>query len=201
MAAANVNENPANTTDAVNTAAPCKSAVETASHPSGIGVNDIRYLSRDNARFTLTDGGFISLDFDGVHYDRVLVFRTFPFSDAEQYLSVRDSVGRNDEIGIIKHIDDIDDDAKQMILNDLKLRYFVPKIKTIRSVKLEHGFANFNVSTDYGTIKFIVRGSSDSVTRLSDKRIVFTDIDSNRYEVEDLTKLTPTEIKRINVFL
>lgn len=149
----------------------------------------------------MTDGGFIALDFDGVHYDRILVFRCFPFSDSEQFLSVRESTGRNAEIGIIKHINDIGSEQKEMILHDLKLRYFVPKIKNIRSVRIEHGFATFVVTTDYGAMRFIVRSSSDAVTRLNDKRIIFTDIDGNRYEIADIDRLSAIEIKRIDVFL
>lgn len=164
-------------------------------------INDLRYLNKDNARFSETEGGFIALDFNGVHYDRVLVFRSFPFSDPEQFLSVRESTGRNAEIGIIRHINDIDSEQREMILHDLKLRYFVPKIKNIRNVRMEHGFAAFAVTTDYGAMRFIVRSSGDAVTRLSDKRIIFTDIDGNRYEIEDINCLSPIEIKRIDVFL
>ena len=40
-------------------------------------------------RFEETEGGFVSLDYDGVHYDRVKVVRLFPFSDAERYISIR----------------------------------------------------------------------------------------------------------------
>lgn len=164
-------------------------------------INEIRYINKDNAVFSATEGGYISLDFDGKHYDRVLVFRSFPFSDAELFLSVRETVGRNAEIGIIKNINDLDDNARKLILHDLKLRYFVPKIKNIRSVRIDHGFATFIVVTDYGNMKFIVRSSGDAATRLSDKRIIFTDIDGNRYEIEDLDKLSAIETKRIDVFL
>ncbi len=158
-------------------------------------------MNKDNAVFSATEGGYIALDFDGKHYDRVLVFRSFPFSDAELFLSVRESTGRNAEIGIIKNINDMDEKAKEIILHDLKLRYFVPKIKNIRSVRIDHGYATFIVVTDYGNMKFIVRSSGDAVTRLSDKRIVFTDIDGNRYEIEDLDKLSAIEPRRIDVFL
>lgn len=164
-------------------------------------VSDTRYINRDNAVFSATDGGFISLDFDGRHYDRVLIFRSFPFSDAGKFLSVRETVGRNDEIGIIRDINDVDEPTRKLIESELKLRYFVPKIRNIRGVRTEHGFSTFYVITDYGQMKFIIRSSGDSVTRLSDTRIIFTDIDGNRYEVENIEKLSALELKRIDVFL
>ena len=164
-------------------------------------VTEICYLDDKNAHFSLNEGGFISLDFNGTKYDRVLIFRAFPFSEANQFLSVRESVGRNDEIGIIKDLDDIAENEREIILRDLKLRYFLPKIKNIRSVKSEHGHSTFWVVTDYGTMRFIVRSSGDAVTRLSDSRLIFTDVDGNRFEIEDINKLSNVEIKRINLFL
>ena len=38
-----------------------------------------------SAVFTRTDGGFVSLDLDGKHYDRVRIIRLFPFSDANRF--------------------------------------------------------------------------------------------------------------------
>ena len=164
-------------------------------------VADIYYLNNKNARFSLNEGGFISLDFNGKKYDRVLIFRAFPFSEANQFLSVRESVGRNAEIGIIKNLDDIAENEQEIILRDLKLRYFLPKIKNIHSVKSEHGHSTFSVVTDYGSMRFIVRSSGDAVTRLSDSRLIFTDVDGNRFEIEDINKLSNVEIKKINLFL
>ena len=40
----------------------------------------VRYITPDNARFARTEGGFASLDFEGEHYDRVMLFLVrFPF--------------------------------------------------------------------------------------------------------------------------
>ena len=44
-------------------------------------------------KFSQTDGGFISLDYEGKHYDRVKVVRLFPFTDANKYLSIREYGG------------------------------------------------------------------------------------------------------------
>lgn len=164
-------------------------------------VAEICYLNDKNAHFSLNEGGFISLDFNGTKYDRVLIFRAFPFSEANKFLSVRESIGRNAEIGIIKDLDDIAQNEREIILRDLKLRYFLPKIKNIRGVKSEHGHSTFLVTTDYGSMRFIVRSSGDAVTMLSDSRLIFTDIDGNRFEIEDINKLSAVEIKRINLFL
>lgn len=41
----------------------------------------IKPITRDNAVFRRTEGGFVSLEYDGKQYARVAVHRCFPFSD------------------------------------------------------------------------------------------------------------------------
>lgn len=40
----------------------------------------LNYLDRSNSTFHRTEGGFVSLDTQEKHYNRVQVFRTFPFT-------------------------------------------------------------------------------------------------------------------------
>ena len=55
--------------------------------------------------------------------------------------------------------------------------------------------------TDHGRCKFTFRGGSDAVTRLSETRLIFTDIDSNRFEVPDLLKLSKRDQKKLDLYL
>ena len=41
----------------------------------------VRYLTKDNAVFERTQGGFVSLTFEGKTWDRVQVIRLFPFTE------------------------------------------------------------------------------------------------------------------------
>ena len=49
----------------------------------------LRYLTKENAVFARTGGGFISLEFDGKKWERVQVIRLFPFTEPDQFISIR----------------------------------------------------------------------------------------------------------------
>ncbi|MEI3301103.1 MAG: hypothetical protein V8R67_10765 [Eubacterium sp.] len=49
----------------------------------------VRYLTKDNAVFERTKGGFVSLTFEGKTWDRVQVIRLFPFTEPNGFISIR----------------------------------------------------------------------------------------------------------------
>ncbi|MDD4327481.1 MAG: DUF1854 domain-containing protein, partial [Eubacteriales bacterium] len=70
----------------------------------------------------------------------------------------------------------------------------------ISSVKEEFGFAYWEVVTDRGDMKFTT-SIWNPVIRIGGNRLLVNDLDSNRYEIDDLTKLSRREIKLIDLFL
>ena len=62
---------------------------------------EIRYINKNNAKFARTPGGFVSLEYQGKFYERVGVYRTFPFTDPNHYISIREIDEKAREIGII----------------------------------------------------------------------------------------------------
>lgn len=162
---------------------------------------EIKYINKDNAEFTRTKDGFVALDFDGKHYDRVAVYRSFPFTDPDKYISIREPDAHAEEIGIIQNIDDIGTDAASLLISQINLRYFTPKIIKIKNISDKYGYAYFDVDTDRGECKFTIRVGGGAVARLSDIRLIFSDIDGNRFEIEDVTKLAPKEQKKIDVYI
>ena len=162
---------------------------------------DVKYIHKDNAVFTKTPGGFVALAFDGEEYERVKLFRMFPFTEENKYISVRMHDEKAQEIGVIEDLACLTQEAQDMIREQLEIRYFVPIIQKINNIKNEYRFAYFDVDTDKGACKFAVAMSSSSVVRLSATRFLFLDIDGNRFEIPDLTKLTAEELKKIDIFI
>ena len=160
----------------------------------------VRRLSPRNAVFT-PSGGFAALDVEGEHYDRVVVCRAFPFTEPDRWLSVRPADDVKHEIGLIERPGEFDEATRALLDEQLALRYFTPKILRIRSAVDKHGFSTIDADTDRGRCKFSFRGGSDAVTRLSETRVIFTDLDGDRYEIPDVTKLTRREQKKIDVYL
>ena len=152
-------------------------------------------------KFTKTAGGFLSLDYNGEHYKRVRVVRLFPFSDADKYLSIRDHVNGDKEIGIIEDLNAMSEETKTLINEQLRLSYFTPVISKIYEIKDEYGYAYFHVETDKGECRFAINMGSNAVSKLSDTRLIIKDVDENRFEIKDVDKLTKKERRMLDLFL
>lgn len=161
------------------------------------------YLSPKNAVFK-AEKGFISLEYtaaDGEKktYSRVFLHRCFPNEITDGYISVLDS--ENNEAGIIKSLNDFPEDVKALLETELKRRYFVFTIKKIRSVKEKYGYSYWTVDEEKGEREFTVQDTYRSINKITDDRIVVTDIDGNRYEIPSLSALDRKSQKRIEIFL
>ena len=168
----------------------------------------LRYLNGDNAVFARTSGGFVSLDIakgeddKPEHYDRVRVVRSFPFTAPNTYISIRTTEEKSKEIGIIKDITkDVSKDTRKMLEEQMNLRYFTPIITKIHDIREEYGHAYWEVDTTEGPCKFVIYMNSSSVVSLSDVRLMITDLDGNRFEIPDFTKLSAGELKKLDLFL
>ena len=160
-----------------------------------------RFLTKDNAVFSRTPGGFASLAFAGQTYERVYVYRMFPLSGPERFLSIREANEKAREIGIIESLADLPEQQADILREQLNLRYFTPVIEKVLDVKDEYGHAYFHVQTNFGVCRFTTRMGGDAVTSLSDRRVMFTDLDGNRYEIPDIYQLTAAERKKLDLFI
>ena len=161
----------------------------------------IRYLTKDNASFTPTPGGFLSLDYQDKHYDRVFIYRTFPDSEPERFLSVREADEKAKEIGLIEDLKQFEPEQMQMIREQLDMRYYMPVIQKVLEVKDEYGYAYFQVETNYGRCRFAVQMGGSNVLHMGGWRYQITDLDGNRYILEDLSKLSASEQKKLDLYL
>ncbi|MBR0133114.1 MAG: DUF1854 domain-containing protein [Lachnospiraceae bacterium] len=189
----------------------------------------LRYLDSSNAHFERTKGGFVSLlvktgekqknkglygqettRIDGSDevgnitefYKRVNFFSGFPFTDPGRYISVREASEKAPEIGVIKDIEkDLDAESIKMVKEQLAIRYFTPVITKINNIKEQHGFAYWDVETKQGRCRFTIRLNSNSVIYLNDVRLLITDLDENRFEIPDYTRLSGRELKKLDLFL
>ena len=160
---------------------------------------ETRYLTKENAHFSRTKGGFAALDFDGKHYDRIAVHRAFPFTDPYKYLSIRDTDEKAHEIGMIYALDELEEDQRQILMDQINLRYFTPIIQKVLDIKEEYGYSYWDTITDKGACRFTIR--ANSVVKLTETRLLITDIDGNRFEIPNVMNLTPKELKLVDLYL
>ncbi len=162
---------------------------------------ELRYLTKENAVFARTKGGFVSLTYAGKTYDRINVYRTFPVTEPEEYISIREADEKAREIGVVEKLSGLDTDQAEMLREQLRLRYFTPQITKIIDIKTEYGYGYFNVVTNFGACRFTIHNGGGAVVSLSDTRIMITDLDGNRFEIPDITTLSAGERKKLDLFI
>ena len=162
---------------------------------------ELRYLTKENAKFERTPGGFVKLTYKDKTYDRVGVYRTFPVTQPEEFISIREADEKAREIGVIEKLSALDPEQAKMLKEQLDLRYFTPEITKIFDIKTEYGYGYFHVMTTYGECRFTIHNGGSSVVSLTDTRIIINDLDGNRFEVPDIMKLTVAERKKLDLFI
>ena len=175
---------------------------------------EMHFLTGENARFRRTEGGIVALTVKEAEgekhseteagtreYDRVGVYLTFPLTNPEEFISIREADEKAKEIGIIEKLSQLEKDQQEMLREQIKLRYFRPVITKVLDVKDEYGYAYWNVVTTFGACRFTTQMSGDAVIHLSDSRLLVTDIDGNRYEIPDFYQLGVMERKKLDLFI
>lgn len=165
-------------------------------------------LTPDNAHFFPSEGGLISLTIENdkgetESFERVVVLRSFPITDPDEFLSIRepDINERGEEIGIIENINQFDEKTRELLLVELDRRYFVPKIYKINSVKEKFESSYWEVKTSAGDVTFVMRNPFNNIRVLEDGRVFMNDIDGNCFEIPDPKRLDPYSYKKIEVYL
>ncbi len=166
----------------------------------------IRSITPDNAVFERTEGGFVRLRYtapDGTmrEFPRVSIHRCFPFSDPDHYISVREPEADGREIGLIEDIARLPDEIREMLEEQMALRYFTPVIHRIHSIKEENGFSYWDTETDRGACRFTVRMGGGNVYPIGKDRYLINDLDGNRFEIPDIGRMTARELKMLDLFV
>jgi len=74
-------------------------------------------------------------------------------------------------------------------------QYFVPRIKRIYHIKMEHGYLEFDVETDKGPRQFLMKWQAEKGTDYGERGKMLIDANDNLYLVENLAFLTDFEQK------
>lgn len=167
-------------------------------------------LTPENAKFTRSEGGLISLelknaDGEAEAFERIVPVRAFPITDPEAYISIREpdtrEGGKGAEIGMIAKLADFDKATSELILEELDRRYFTPVIEKIYNVKEKFGYLYFDVLTSSGKVSFVMNNPSSNIRMLEDKRSLIYDIDGNCFEIPEIEKMDKASFKKIEIYL
>lgn len=163
-------------------------------------LTDTLLLNGENSNFFLSPTGLLMVrirekDFEG----RAFLSLAFPFKTETEYICVQNEA--KEEVGMIRALSDFDEDTKNLIQEELKKKYFAPKI--LKIVKLEEKFGSsfWDCETDYGLRKFTVKDPHRSILRLGEDRAYVVDVDGCRYEIESLERMDKKSHSKIELYL
>ncbi len=151
-----------------------------------------RWLTPENSRIHLGNHDALHVTVvDDRIYGGVSAVRAFPVARPTQYVSLRhaDADGREQEIGIIRDLADWPADARGLIEDALRRRYFVREITSIESIELNQGYLHFTVQTDRGPARFLMRWTHSQAQDFGPNGKILTDVDDNRFLVRDIDAL------------
>lgn len=111
--------------------------------------------------------------------------RAFPISDADHWISLLDKRGR--EVACIADLADLPAEQRNLIIEELADREFLPRIERIvRVVDSKEPYV-WEVQTDRGPVQFLMR--EDDIRRLGPTRAILVDMHGVRYYIPDSRQL------------
>lgn len=161
-------------------------------------LTDIGILTENDVTFYASDA-FLGAKIRGTDYPRVTLARALPFTLPEHYISVLDP--DNKELGIVRALNDFPDEQKMLMREALRLRYFSPVIREIRSVKEKMGYLYMDVRIDGGERVFAVRDYSRNIRSIDAYRLIITDVEGNRYNIENFENMDTKSKRKLEPYL
>ena len=128
-------------------------------------------------------------------YGGVYAAYAFPVLHSNQFISLlqRMPEGEDQEVGIIRSLDDFPKEQADLVRRALARRYFIHTITHIREVGLKFGFISLDVETDKGPVDFLMKWQGDRAVDYGERGKVLIDVNGNRYLIPDLDALTAKE--------
>ena len=136
-------------------------------------------LDPKKMRFGRSERGSLILMLDGEEYTDIKIRRAFPLEESDRYIGV--FAAEDQELGTIEDPQQLDDQSRQVLRDELDKIYFQPQILAFNSLDEEFGVLRGQIETTSGPRQLEIRGYRTNVRMLSGGRAVIEDVDGNRY--------------------
>ncbi len=150
---------------------------------------EITFIQAKSAGLRRSETGDTYAVIDGKEHFIGHILSVFPISNKGRFISLRDAHGV--EIGIVEQAQELDQESKRIMKEELERSYFLPKIKDIYNVDDHLNLFTFHVETDRGPRVFEVRNPRQNVRPVGGDRYIIKDVDGNRYDIPKLRNLGP----------
>lgn len=135
---------------------------------------------------------------DGVVHEGVVPVRAFPIAAPAEGIALVGTDGH--ELAWIDRLDDLPDATRTLIVEELASREFVPEIRRLRQVSTFAIPSTWNVETDRGEARFILKGEED-IRRLGAATLLIGDSHGVQYLIRDLSSLDKTSRRLLDRFM
>src|SRR5262245_20224719 len=139
-------------------------------------VEDLNVLRDDQGRIAIQFGA-------GVIHRDVRVRRAAPLTDPDHYLVFLDVHGR--ELCVVRDPHRLTAAALAVVTAALEHEYLSTQLTAIRSLRIEGEVCYVDAETSRGRRDFVVSNLQRGLRRAGDRKLLFIDIDGNRFEIED----------------
>ena len=118
----------------------------------------------------------------------VRILLAAPLTEGSHVVSIMHATEKR-ELALLFTLDDLDEDSRLIINEEIRKRYFLPKIEKVNSIDIYLGDYYWDVVTDRGTKKFTLSTPVVNIRWLSDTRLLLNSADGLHYELPDITRL------------
>ena len=157
---------------------------------------DLRYLDPEQMRFVRgEDGRVYATITDELTVIAPTLRRSHPLTDPDRYISIRGSDPKDNapakgkEFGLLRHWRRLDTVSREIVEFELERRYLHPQVEQILSLNEYSGLQLCVLKTDRGVREITLRDVRDNVIYLGGRRMLITDAEGNRYDIQDVEAL------------
>lgn len=167
-------------------------------------IDNLTILDPNDLRFSREESGFLALSCSHGEYHEVSIIRLLPFYEEQQFVSVafRDKDKEWKEIGLIKDTSALPEDMREIVLDYLSYRYFIPEITKIYTISDNRmGYLFLDAMTTAGRKKISVGDWWTNFRLRENGYLTVTDADGNRYIITDMSKMDKPSMKKLQLFI
>lgn len=159
---------------------------------------ETEYVKPESCSFFKSGDCFLGMKLGETEHKRVILTRAMPLNLPDKYICVTD-IDKN-ELGIIEDISDFSESEQELIKDELSQRYFCPNVTDIISIKEKMGHFYFDVMIGEYKRSFTIKDLAKNI-RCSGNSVTLTDVDGNRFVIEDIEKINRKSRRKLEPYL
>ena len=149
-------------------------------------------------QLTRNPSGLLVYTCDGEVHEGIAPVRAFPIVALDECISLMNPDGK--EIAWIERPNELREDIRRLILEELACREFTPKIRRISAVSSFATPSIWQVETDRGNTELLLK-AEDHIRRLPHNALLITDGHGVSFLIDDMEKLDIHSRKLLDRFL